>query len=717
MGGTTVIYRAQYDISASTGNNTIQVAQDTLGRDAIKTFIGAPGETHTETVTSQGIHVTEPGIYTAELHMDVTIQAASSDGEWGIRLMRTNGLTGAQEVVHDSTTNTIHVDDFANTATTDRKYSLDVQLVMSRFDEGDYLFAEVTFSHAQTTVQTITYDIRGGDIVVRRYEGEQGLAARGVTIAQVNDRIAAVVNPHALRGNFISSDDLDSVTRQDIRKSIDINGVSLSDRDINFFSNDGESRSRITLPGITVSDEGTVVDVGTLGATQIDFRGSSVTVSRVTDGLARVTITGGTGGQGTGPTNDDITSLIESNPDVVRSGEFEAAMRYKRDLVRGTPTTQGLSNAAGRITGNPTTGPREEDMFLEVTVAGDAVHRFLQTDLLDLSAVNDSDQLNSGNSITWTGNNSSVEYHIAHASNGEILFAAADIGSYNLTIVADHIDLEGFARRSQDSTLVPVGKLGTGTTGADKVLHGDGSWQDSGGNVADWAEDGNTDPIPANKLTNAPTGSGDVADWAEDGNTDPIPAAKLTNADDAATWAEDGNTDLIPVAKLPQASSTEDGIIQSEEYVRINNSIDARALHSVPRISNAGVEGTDAVLIDDSSITVGSHLREVPFSELDKRWNDFQLTPQEDAALSIFTGTTGWTASTTITVSMDQQTTKPTASDVMGKTYVAAQVVGPRQTNAWISARVPVANVNVIDDNRVTSAPLREQRHRRCARG
>ena len=42
--------------------------------------------------------------------------------------------------------------------------------------------------------------------------------------------------------------------------------------------------------------------------------------------------------------------------------------------------------------------------------------------------------------------------------------------------------------------------------------------------VANWAETGNTESIPANKLGNA--GGGDVADWAETGNNDLIPANK-----------------------------------------------------------------------------------------------------------------------------------------------------------------------------------------------
>ena len=76
--------------------------------------------------------------------------------------------------------------------------------------------------------------------------------------------------------------------------------------------------------------------------------------------------------------------------------------------------------------------------------------------------------------------------------------------------------------------------------------------------VSDWAEEGNTDPIPADKLTNVPMGgTGDDAyDWATEGNADPIPADKLTNApaggtgDDAYDWATEGNTDPIPADKL-----------------------------------------------------------------------------------------------------------------------------------------------------------------------
>ena len=72
--------------------------------------------------------------------------------------------------------------------------------------------------------------------------------------------------------------------------------------------------------------------------------------------------------------------------------------------------------------------------------------------------------------------------------------------------------------------------------------------------VSNWAEEGNSDAIPAGKLGNAPAGSGSldqaavdarvvhgVVDWAESGNTDQVPSNKLGNVpaaglDQDAAW-------------------------------------------------------------------------------------------------------------------------------------------------------------------------------------
>ena len=80
--------------------------------------------------------------------------------------------------------------------------------------------------------------------------------------------------------------------------------------------------------------------------------------------------------------------------------------------------------------------------------------------------------------------------------------------------------------------------------------------------VANWAEEGNDDAIPAEKLANIPQTTLDIArveaairrlieDWAETGNAAAIPGSKLTNqGPNPESWAEDGNTDQIPSDKL-----------------------------------------------------------------------------------------------------------------------------------------------------------------------
>ena len=103
--------------------------------------------------------------------------------------------------------------------------------------------------------------------------------------------------------------------------------------------------------------------------------------------------------------------------------------------------------------------------------------------------------------------------------------------------------------------------------------------------VSDWAEQGNADAIPANKLANAPVSGGSgitstqarslISDWAEEGDTSAIPAAKLTNAPSGsgldenavdvrvragvADWAEFGDTTAIPASKLSNAPGGQGG--------------------------------------------------------------------------------------------------------------------------------------------------------------
>ena len=60
--------------------------------------------------------------------------------------------------------------------------------------------------------------------------------------------------------------------------------------------------------------------------------------------------------------------------------------------------------------------------------------------------------------------------------------------------------------------------------------------------IADWAETGNNDPIPAGKLTNAPSGGGGLNQAAVDAR---VKAGVLD-------WAETANTERVPEGKLPE---------------------------------------------------------------------------------------------------------------------------------------------------------------------
>ena len=68
--------------------------------------------------------------------------------------------------------------------------------------------------------------------------------------------------------------------------------------------------------------------------------------------------------------------------------------------------------------------------------------------------------------------------------------------------------------------------------------------------VHDWAEAGNTDAIPAAKLTNAPGGSGGLTEAQVDARV----------AEGVEDWAEKDNTDLIPSSKIPGGGGSGSGI-------------------------------------------------------------------------------------------------------------------------------------------------------------
>ena len=107
-------------------------------------------------------------------------------------------------------------------------------------------------------------------------------------------------------------------------------------------------------------------------------------------------------------------------------------------------------------------------------------------------------------------------------------------------------------------------------------------------------------------------------------------------------WAETGNTDLIPRTKLPLATSSASGVIQPAEYIRINNAILGSDLHNTPHLSNAGLETTDAILLDDASVTSGSELKEISIGELDLRWGSSNVAGRLKFVGAVLPGVAGY---------------------------------------------------------------------------
>ena len=137
-------------------------------------------------------------------------------------------------------------------------------------------------------------------------------------------------------------------------------------------------------------------------------------------------------------------------------------------------------------------------------------------------------------------------------------------------------NVEEWALNAASESGIPFTKIDSGELQAEII----GNARDE---IADWAENSNTDPIPADKLVNAPSGSegsgltpeqvdARIADWAETANSDSIPASKLDNVQlniptqvyidnlinqdinsRLEPWAEIGVEALIPASKLINA--------------------------------------------------------------------------------------------------------------------------------------------------------------------
>lgn len=377
---------------------------------------------------------------------------------------------------------------------------------------------------------------------------------------------------------------LTTAERASLDGSVAAESIELVGRDLSFVSNDGNTAETITIPGISVQDESTLLGSAG-GITEIAFVGAGVTARRA--GLkATVTIPGGGGGGGG-------TVDVANDPAVVGLGEFEAALRFETDIVRAARVVVAVGDASYAIPDAPRLPSADADRELIVTVTrrtgnvGTDVQRFDLTALAAKPALASvGPQLSTSNAVEWTGGG--VTYYLARRSGtNEFLFGADTIGTYSVTIQDSVVDLEPWARRSGTATAIPAAKLANAPQPAAARLlptplgsAGQVPKVNAGGTAVEWAADsaggGGLSTSEVNAL---------IADWAETGDTTLIPRAKIPPLLGGLRILSDGGTD--GGLTLPDLTTTRYGAAQSlgldlddnprgEFHFRINFTITAR---------------------------------------------------------------------------------------------------------------------------------------------
>ena len=163
------------------------------------------------------------------------------------------------------------------------------------------------------------------------------------------------------------------------------------------------------------------------------------------------------GGEGTATlTQSALDPYIEANEKVVELEEFEAANRYQVPLVGSVTLRQGLSNAAAPFPGDPKWPTNKPDSEVILQVGAGAQHRFDLAEVYAKAAASSGDQLGDGNSVSFTENGE--VYRFARAGDRSIMFASDTTGPHTVTVTADLVNIEDFARAGS-SAQVPASKL------------------------------------------------------------------------------------------------------------------------------------------------------------------------------------------------------------------------------------------------------------------
>ena len=332
-----------------------------------------------------------------------------------------------------------------------------------------------------------------------------------------------------------------------------------------------------------------------LGNTRtIRFAGDGVTLMRPPGStVMMVTIPGG------GLTDSQIRALFDGLSKITALEAFESVLRYDDTVVERHPVDIVVTGTATRLAGNPEWPSARSDRMITISFypypsGTTATHTFPLSEVLAKTSA--SGTLDASNSVTFQPSDMSVTYFVGRIGN-QIAISADSIGAYYVTIHDSEVDLSSWARAS------------------------------------------NTDPIPAEKLTNAPSGGGGLSQAQVDAR---VQAGVLD-------WAEAGNTDPIPADKLTNAPSSGGGLNQA--------AVDARIQTVVP----------------------------------DWALNATRFSDEQQAVFDAFEGDDVWIDSPDVTVSQASFASVPTVSQASAATYGATFRSGPALDNRYLIVRVPVA--------------------------
>ena len=285
------------------------------------------------------------------------------------------------------------------------------------------------------------------------------------------------------------------------------------------------------------------------------------TPAEIRDGLATLTgearvdassIKNLPSGGGGGFTQEQIEQFINTNERVESAHELEARLRRETALVTNASVTVGGGNNPTQIPGRPQVPAADGDREIVVSVASPAARvRFDLTALTGKPAVDlaasPSPTLSTTNAVAFASNDGNTQFFVARGTTGEFLFSADGSGTFSVTITDSVVDVVSSAQADakiaaygQPFTTADVTKL----AGIEDNATADQTATEIRDDLQGLSGEARLDASAIKNLPGGtPTSNADIdariADWAEEGNTDPIPEAKrplaTPVADDAFT--------------------------------------------------------------------------------------------------------------------------------------------------------------------------------------